>query len=66
MVKKKTTSKKTAVRKSAYREPTSAEDFKTAALVVSVLINLAVFIGWLALRLTNEYDTQVFHFLFSR
>jgi|ETNmetMinimDraft_4_1059912.scaffolds.fasta_scaffold34577_2 hypothetical protein len=40
------------------------EDFKTAALVVSATINVGVFVGWLALQVTNIYDVQVAQFLF--
>lgn len=47
------------------RVPAISDDFKNALLVVSVTINLAIFIGWLALKLSNEFDTQVFHMLFK-
>lgn len=39
---------------------------KTSVLIVSLLINLAVFIGWVILRVTSKYDEQVFNFLFTR
>jgi hypothetical protein len=63
MVKKKT---KTARTKSRLRVPTTFDDFKSAALVVSLTINLAVFVGWLTLRVTTQYDEQVFSMLFIR
>ena len=50
----------------AAREPSTLNDAKTAVLLVSLAINLAVFIGWLALRITTAYDEQVFNFLFVR
>lgn len=36
-----------------------------ATLVVSLLINLIVLIGWLALQVTARYDAQVAQLLFS-
>lgn len=71
---KKTTKKTTkkAVRKfpghwfGGQREATSLNDAKNALLFISLLINVAVFIGWLALRLTDIYDEQVANFLFTR
>lgn len=61
--KKQTTKKKSVVQKSSYR---TGEDFKNAALVVSVTINAAVFVGWLAIQLTTQYDQQVAQLLFTR
>jgi len=63
MVKKKTTktSKKFPLMRNA---PT--EDFKTAVILVSVTLNLAFFIGWLALHITTQYDAQVYNILFTR
>jgi len=80
MVKKnsRTTSKKTAkitkkqtglrswVTVPGVREASTLNDVKNAVLFVSLLINLAVFIGWLILRLTTQYDLQVYNFLFVR
>jgi hypothetical protein len=43
-----------------------ANDFRGAALVVSVTINVAVFVGWLAIQLTTKYDQEVAQFLFTR
>lgn len=48
------------------RKPTTADDLKTAALLVSLTINLAFFIFWLILRLTDVYDVEVQNFLFNR
>jgi hypothetical protein len=63
MVKKKTQKR---TRKSFFSRKAPTEDFKTALILVSVTINLAFFIGWLALRLTNAYDAQVYNILFTR
>jgi hypothetical protein len=48
------------------RTPTTADDVKTAILLVSITINVAVFVGWLAIKITTQYDAQVAEFLFSR
>ena len=50
----------------AAREASTLNDIKTAVLLVSLTLNLAVFIGWLVLRFTTAYDQQVFDFLFVR
>ncbi len=47
------------------REPSTLNDVKNAILLVSLTINLAVFIGWLLLKLTTAYDEQVVQFLFG-
>lgn len=60
--KKVATSSKTR----AANVPTVVDDLKTAALVVSLAINVAVFTGWLAIKITTQYDLQVAQFLFSR
>lgn len=65
MVKKITRKTKVTGKGSSY-SPRSIEDFKTAALVVSVTINVAIFVAWLAIKLTTDYDAQVFTFLFDR
>lgn len=68
---KKTTKKtsKTAARKRApfTREGgySTREDVKSAALLVSVTINVGLFVGWLTLQATNAYDVQVAQFLFT-
>jgi hypothetical protein len=49
----------------APRKPSTMNDVKTAVLLVSLTINLAFFVGWLALRLTNVYDAQVYSILFN-
>ncbi|HYG84125.1 MAG TPA: hypothetical protein VD907_04550 [Verrucomicrobiae bacterium] len=41
------------------------EDFKNAALLVSVFMNAFVFTGWLALQVTDRYNAQVVSFLFG-
>lgn len=67
MVKKKTTNKKLSklVPRVTSREASTMNDVKSAVLLVSLLINLAVFVGWLAIKLTNQYDEQVAQFLFG-
>jgi hypothetical protein len=50
----------------APRKSSTMNDIKTAVLLVSLAINLAIFIGWLILRVTTMYDQQVFNFLFVR
>lgn len=69
--KTKKTPKKASVKaskKSTYTREggfSTREDFKTAALVVSVLINIGLFVGWLTLQATTEFDLQVARFLFT-
>lgn len=62
------TPKKVAARSAAStaKVPTVVDDLKTAALVVSLAINVAIFTGWLAIKITTQYDLQVAQFLFSR
>jgi len=65
---KKTTSKTARKNVLPYKREggfSTREDFKTAALVVSVLINLSVFVGWLTLQATTEFDLQIARLLFS-
>lgn len=64
MVKKNT--KTARVGGKSLRSSTTKEDFKTALILVSLTINVAVFVGWLCLRITTEYDEQVATFLFGR
>lgn len=64
--KKQTTKKKAVQKSSAARTNDVWYDFKNAALLVSVTINVAVFVGWLAIKLTTQYDLQVAQFLFTR
>lgn len=41
----------------------TAEDFKNAGLVVSVLVNLFVFSAWLVLEVTDAYNAQIISYL---
>jgi hypothetical protein len=41
-------------------------DLKHSILIVSVLVNLFLFIGWIALQVTSRYDAQLAEFLFVR
>lgn len=69
---KANTSKKVASTKAprktsaVQKQPSAYEDFKNAALLVSVTINVAFFVGWLALQVTTQYDEQIAYLLFSR
>jgi len=51
---------------STSRVPSFNDDFKNALLIVSLVINLAVFVIWLALRVTDSYDQQVLTFFLNR
>lgn len=42
-----------------------SRDVTLAILIVSLLINLTVFITWLVLQVTSRYDSQVAQLLFS-
>jgi len=44
----------------------TAEDVKTALLVVSLVINVFILIGWITLQVTHQYDAQIATFLFVR
>lgn len=63
---KKVTTKVQTRAQVAAKQPTAYEDFKNAALLVSVTINVAFFVGWLALQITTQYDEQIAYLLFSR
>jgi hypothetical protein len=60
MVKKKAVTK---VAKTPLRTPTTGDDVKSALLVVSLVINAVVLIGWITLQVTSKYDEQVTQFL---
>lgn len=68
MTKQKKTSTTASARKTktTVKHPTTVEDFKTAALLVSGAINVAIFVGWLAVQLTTKYDYQVALLIFGR
>ncbi len=40
-------------------------DFVMALLIVSLLFNLFVLVGWVTLQVTDMYDQQVADFLFK-
>lgn len=44
----------------------TVQDTKNAILIVSLMANAFVLIGWIALQVTNIYDYQVAAFLFTR
>jgi len=66
MVKKNNKITTARAKKQPARTPNTVDDFKTALILVSVTINVAVFVGWLAIKLTTAYDAQVAAFLFGR
>lgn len=41
----------------------TAADFRDATFVVSVLINLFLFITWMALELTDAFNSQIISYL---
>lgn len=41
-------------------------DLTFSILVVSILINLFVLVGWILLQVTTQYDAQLAQFLFVR
>lgn len=43
-----------------------ADDFKHSLLIVSLLANTFILVGWVALQVTSLYDYQVSLFLFYR
>lgn len=58
--------KKTPLADTITRTPTTLDDLKSALLVVSLLINTYILIGWIALQVTTRYDLQVATMLFVR
>ena len=44
----------------------TGQDVRNAILVVSIVLNLFVFIAWLAMQVTTRYDAQIAGFLFNR
>ncbi len=61
------TKKSNATKKTTeVRVPGTSDDVRNAILIVSLALNLAIFIGWIVLRVTTKYDEQVFNFLFTR
>ena len=51
--------------KSGLRIPTVSDDFRSAALVVSLLMNLFVLVAWAVLELNGDYIVPVANFLFN-
>lgn len=69
MVKKKKSFKKSLGAwfvKPVKRQITTTDDVKSALLLVSLTINLVVFIFWLVIKVTNKYDEQVVQFLLGK
>lgn len=42
------------------------KDAMTSLLIVSLLVNLFILVGWVTLQVTSAYDAQVAAFLFAR
>ena len=42
------------------------QDVKNALLIVSLLVNAFILIGWITLQVTTVYDAEVAAFLFTR
>ena len=42
-----------------------SHDVKTAVLIVSVFLNLAIFTAWIAIQVTSQYDRQLASLLFN-
>ena len=47
-------------------EMTIGEDVRNAILIVSLLINMFIFIAWLMLQVTTEYDYAISALVFGR
>ena len=41
------------------------QDVRTSVLIVSIMANMVILTAWIALQVTNVYDTQVIGFLFG-
>lgn len=68
---KKTTTKKaskqsTVTTAGVFAERATLGDFKTAVLLISLLINLFTLCVWITLQLTTEYDNQLFTLFIHR
>lgn len=49
----------------ALEQATSSNDLMIAILIVSVVINAFLLTGWIALKVTSQYDAQVAGLLFN-
>ncbi|OYW41737.1 hypothetical protein B7Z28_02210 [Candidatus Saccharibacteria bacterium 32-45-3] len=62
-----TRSKKQVVsKKSSQAVYQTGQDVKSAVLIVSVVGNIAILTGWIAIQVTSQYDAQVLSLLFQR
>ena len=43
-----------------------SHDLKNSVLIVSVVVNLTLFTGWVLLQLTSQYDSSLASFLLGR
>lgn len=67
---KKQTAKKTTTAAVMANEAIAVDavlkrDLANAILIVSVVLNLTIFITWLVLQVTSRYDTQMLGLLFG-
>ena len=44
----------------------TGQDVRNAVFVVSIVLNMFIFIAWLAMQVTTRYDAQIAGFLFNR
>jgi hypothetical protein len=66
MTKQSTTVKKTTKKQSPKSAPTTLDDFKSALLVVSLGVNTLVLIGWITIKVSDQYDIAAVTLLFLR
>lgn len=62
---KKQSKKDVSAAASASIDPIN-RDLMISVLIVSLAVNLFVLIGWVALKVTSAYDSEVAAFLFTR
>lgn len=62
----KTTTIETQVAETATVNQYIMQDLRASLLIVSLVLNLAIFTFWLALQVTSVYDDAVVGMLFNR
>ena len=55
----------TSIQEAAVAYSQVGQDVKHSVLIVSVVLNLALFTGWIALQVTSQFDTSVAKVLFG-
>jgi hypothetical protein len=43
-----------------------SHDLKNSVLIISVVVNLVIFTGWIILQMTSQYDASLASFLLGR